>query len=335
MKDTIKWLAVSVLVLGVVFAVWLALFLTGHNIILTPEGDVPDMILTGEIGNFVGGIIGTAFSFAATLLVVVTLMEQNRQNQRNIFVQSYYEMLHVHANHVQQMTLRKTEREVFHGREVFSQLVKNYNNIYDSINRFAKNILEGGLRGQTDEKNQVEYLKDDNRRNSLIMRLTYGYFFYGSDYYRLRNPKLHIESEIEASIMSIGKGSQFYVDGNHVILGHYYRHMFQMIQYVIDTDCLSEQEKYIYTKQLRAQLDDEEQLLLYYNALSEVGVDWLKPNRKTEKISRREQLCPMSRFLMIKNIPASSKIKGIEPETLFSQDIEWYNQQDIHFFEQR
>lgn len=335
MRNLIKVLAFIVLASGVAFVVWLFVFLINHGIILTPEGKNPNMGLTGEIGDFVGGVVGTAFSFVATLFVIVTLMEQNRQNQRNIFVQSYYEMLNVHADHVRQMALHKSNNEMLRGREVFSQLIKYYDTIYDTIDRYVQNILNGGIQGKPFEKEQVEYLKDDFCRKSLVMRLTYGYFFYGSEFYRLRNYKDKIEKTIEETILSIGRSNQFYTEGNHVLLGHYYRHMFQMIQYVINTKCINEEERYTYAKQLRAQMDDDEQLLLYYDAMSDVGDEWLKTEKDADEIKQIKQLSPLTRFRMIKNIPASTTIKGIQPEEQFENTIKLFKTKKMGFFEQR
>lgn len=335
MRHLIKVLAYVVLVAGVAFVIWLFVFLIHHGIILTPDGETPDTGLTGEIGDFVGGVVGTAFSFVAILFVIVTLMEQNRQNQRNIFVQSYYEMLNVHANHVSQMTLHKSDNEIVCGREVFSLLIKHYDTIYDTIDRYVHNIINGGIQGEPLEKEQVAYLKDDIKRKSLVMRLAFGYFFYGSEYYRFRSYKDKIEKTIEDTILSIGKSNQFYTEGNHVILGHYYRHMFQMIQYVINADYLSEEERYTYAKQLRAQMDDDEQLLLYYDAMSDIGAEWLKTEKCADEITKIRQLSPLARFRMIKNIPASATIKGIQPEIYFNETIKMLKGKGIDFFEQR
>lgn len=333
-RSSVKYLAIAVLFLGIIFVVWYAVFLNNHYIILTPEGKSPDMGLTGQIGDFVGGVVGTAFSFAATLLVVVTLMEQNHQNKRNIFVQSYYEMLHVHADHVRQMAVHKKDTE-YRGREVFLELVKSYNKIYDNVDHYIQNIINGGFQGQDNEPIILTYLSDEQKRLKITMRLAYGYFFYGSDSYRLQNYNEDVERHIEECILSVSKKSQFYTKGHHVELGHYFRHMFQMIQYIINADYLSEQEKYTYAKQLRAQLDDDEQLLLYYDAMADVGHAWLAPSFEESKRKKLDKMCPMARFRMIKNIPAPTVIKGIDPAVQFNKEIEFYKDKSIDFFEQR
>lgn len=334
MRGTLRAIAITVLVLGAILAVWLLFFFPSHGIVMTPSGETPDMDLTGQIGDFVGGVVGTMFSFAATLLVVVTLQEQRRQNRRSLFVQSYYEMLHVHAEQVVQMKMHKQSQGEIQGREVFDQLIKHYNTVYDAIETYTQHILNGGL-GNKDADNLIAYLSNENHRKSFVMRLAYGYFFYGSESYHLPTTATTEEKAIEASIRAIGKSNQFFVEGCHQILGHYFRHMYQMMQYIINADCLNENERYIYAKQLRAQMDDDEQLLLYYNAMSDIGNSWIEYENRKEKLRKDAELCPLARFRMIKNIPASVDIKGIEPEAMFVHEIEYFKQRNKDFFEQR
>ena len=86
MKQTLRYtlwaIATIIFVIGIVFAVWVVFFLKEHYIV-TPKGINPDMSLSGDIGDFIGGVIGTIFSFVATTFVGLTLWEQGRQNARN------------------------------------------------------------------------------------------------------------------------------------------------------------------------------------------------------------------------------------------------------------
>lgn len=347
MKQAIRiffWtVAFLIFIIGIVFAIWVILFLKEHFII-TPKGIDPDMQLSGDVGDFIGGVIGTIFSFVATAFVALTLWEQGRQSDRNLFVQSYYEMLRVQVNHVEQLYLCNSGGDTHKGRSVFPQLIKHYNTIYDSITRFVQNILNGGLNGDSNESEIVSFLSDKNKRLSLIMRISYSFFFYGSDNYRPIEGTDDTEKKAEKAIIQIARDSQFYTQGHHVVLGHYYRHMFQMMYFVIHIGCLNEDERYTYAKQLRAQLDDNEQLLLYYNAMADVGKAWVTPpdgNRKIKQwlvqrfgITKAPQMCPIARFRMIRNIPASVAVRGIEPADMFREEIDYFAKKGTSFFEQ-
>jgi hypothetical protein len=61
-------------------------------------------------------------------------------------------------------------------------------------------------------------------------------------------------------------------EGHQSRLGHYYRHLYQMIQYV-DQQSL-DINKYEYVKTIRAQLSTHEQALLLVNSLTPIGQNW-------------------------------------------------------------
>lgn len=90
---------------------------------------------------------------------------------------------------------------------------------------------------------------------------------------------------------------------------------------------MDEDEKYVYAKQLRAQLNDDEQVLLYYNSLSDIGRAWIEGIGQ----KKRNKMCLMARFRMIKNIPYYKTIKGIQPEELFKKEIESYKVKNESF----
>lgn len=116
---------------------------------------------------------------------------------------------------------------------------------------------------------------------------------------------------------------------HNVLLGHYYRHMYQMLKLVESASFLDEKEKYRYAKQLRAQLNDDEQVLLYYNSLSDIGKDWIVDLGQ----KNRKKMCLIARFRMIKNIPYYKDIKGIQPQEFFVKEIMSYKKDNESFFE--
>ena len=105
--------------------------------------------------------------------------------------------------------------------------------------------------------------------------------------------------------------------------------MFQMLKLVENASFLNEKEKYGYAKQLRAQLNDDEQVLLYYNSLSDIGKDWIE-NLDQKK---RKKMCLIARFRMIKNIPYYKEIKGLQPQDLFKTEMIAYKKKNESFFE--
>lgn len=102
---------------------------------------------------------------------------------------------------------------------------------------------------------------------------------------------------------------------------------------------VDEKDKYEYVKILRTQLSDYEQVLLYYNSLTNVGKKWNEPNQtqvsSNKEYSWLENMAFIPRFRLIKNIPPSYKFVGITPEEVYKDEIKRYNQHNIKFFELR
>jgi len=80
-----KWLAYVVLGIGALIFV-IFLIISRCSGLEFAEKGYTDWNVTGGVGDFVGGVIGSLFTFASTLLVVETLNDQRKQKQaREIF----------------------------------------------------------------------------------------------------------------------------------------------------------------------------------------------------------------------------------------------------------
>lgn len=99
--------------------------------------------------------------------------------------------------------------------------------------------------------------------------------------------------------------------GHMTIFGHYYRHLYQTVSYVVkqDKDLISHTDKLDYLRTLRAQLTDHEQVLLYYNAIAEFGEEWIMNDYFTT-------------YKMIHNLPLPLANFGIKPQDKFATELE-------------
>lgn len=94
--------------------------------------------------------------------------------------------------------------------------------------------------------------------------------------------------------------------GHESRLGHYFRHLYQTVKYVVS----KEQEKIIthdearqYLRILRAQLSNAEQEMLYYNYICGFGANWDKLGDRGFQF--------LTKYRMIHNIPLS-RVKAVE-----------------------
>jgi hypothetical protein len=88
-----------------------------------------------------------------------------------------------------------------------------------------------------------------------------------------------------------------YYGGHQHRLGHYYRHLYQAYKTLDRSILISEETKYEYSKLLRAQLSTYEQILLFINSISSLGMKWQLILDKNEKNNFIEN------YHVIKNVP--------------------------------
>lgn len=105
-------------------------------------------------------------------------------------------------------------------------------------------------------------------------------------------------------------------------LGHYYRHLYQLMTFLdkYNEKTIPYKEKYIYSKIIRSQLSTYEQVLLYYNCLSPGGSKWIDEGL-------------MERYRPIKNIPPPLTDFAYKPDDKLKDIIERLKGQGISFFE--
>ncbi|RZK25279.1 MAG: hypothetical protein EOO43_05925 [Flavobacterium sp.] len=100
-----------------------------------------------------------------------------------------------------------------------------------------------------------------------------------------------------------------YYGGHQHRLGHYFRHLFQCVNYVNNQSRLSDKQKYFYVKTLRAQLSTYEQALLFVNSISFLGMRWeLNPSYQRSifsfiNTSRKRNNQLITKYNLIKNLP--------------------------------
>ena len=256
--------------------------------------------------------------------------KKSTRTQENVwrierFESRLYELLTIHRANVDEMNIA----DRFKGRKCFVQMFSEL--------RFCYKIFEGYL------KEASEDLQIANGYNKIdLMRLSYDVFFYGIDrnsekrfVKKLNSGELHLYNvvrpffdqlqdqvlktfedptcryhvhTIETPNYTDDSVIEFYYmpfDGHLNRLGHYYRHLFQMTEYV-KRQRFAEPTTYDYLKMVRAQLSSYEQLLLYYNALAWFDKEW------------RESF---TKYRLIKNLPLDLADFDKLPEVNFSTEI--------------
>jgi hypothetical protein len=272
-----------------------------------------DLNIIGQYGSFAGGFVGSIFSLAAFLLLFETLIQQQRLFHFQQFESNFFNLLNLHRQNLAELRKRipihgdKYEE----GRRVFIELRKDYGEILQIVRR-------------TDASLKIRLAPID------IANIAYLVLYYGvaetvfgkgqneTSVLREILSKLSYNEEfcdvlIEGCRECMDEANKYMkFNGNQSRLGHYYRHLLQVIRFVDHSKYLTTEQKRSYVDIVRAQLSNHEQLLLFYYAISVLGKNWItSPNL-------------IVKYELIKNIPLESGVTyGIKPKDYFQMSYEF------------
>ncbi|GJQ03930.1 putative phage abortive infection protein [Capnocytophaga canimorsus] len=277
---TINTILIVLSIICIVFSIFSPFIFTRSN-----ECGI-DFSKTGEIGDTIGGLTSPFIGVAAVFVTGLAFYIQYKANEEvkkqfefQKFESQFYEMLRLHKENVNEIEIETIDGKTIKGRNAFFEMKKDLENLLilsDEDNNSFKmnyNIFFWGFKEDrkpirytnvTDEESEaflVEFIKSMEKKEEPTNLAKY----------------MH-DGEIELSDGS-GKVSKLRIrklEGHHSYLGHYYRHLFLTVKFVVNQkeDLISEEEKLNYLRILRAQLSNYEQIMLFYNWLSGYGGDW-------------------------------------------------------------
>lgn len=258
-------------------------------------------------------------------LLYITLNRQREANQIAAFENNYFKYIDYHRENVNQLRYRdpKTvEQKYWKGNQVFTII---YYEIRDLLDEYVKNA-------------EFSTLNKEKRRK--ILNFLYLCVFYGAGEDGLASIRSMVpdHAEMFQRISFIGKRAKYeasdsdndgtpskYFSGHVRHLGQYYRNLYQAVRYVERQKFLTEDEKYNYITMLRAQMSVHEQLVFFFNALSELGAPWelehyqkATPQKKREKRKLYKKLL-ITKYDFIRNLLNSqgTTLQGIRISEFF------------------
>jgi hypothetical protein len=257
----------------------------------------------GQLGSFVGGYIGAIFALTGVVLLFSTLKSQRIAFALQNFENKYFELIKMHRDNVAEIELQGAS-----GRKVFVLLLRELRSALDVVREIAKT-----------HKQQLT--------KQALLTVAYYCLFYGVGPNSSRMLKMSLSDFNAAFIDAVEKElnrsetkaeyrkdrNLDYVpfEGHQSRLGHYYRHLYQMIRYV-DQQTLNI-DKYEYVKTIRAQLSTHEEALLLVNSLTPIGRNWWHENL-------------IVKYRLVQNIPSEffDTSTELDAKTLFAPGyFEW------------
>jgi len=220
----------------------------------------------GQFGAFVGGYVGTIFLLISVVLLYSTLKNQRIFSAQQNFENKYFELIKMHRDNVAEIEIRGTC-----GRRVFVLLLRELRCALEIVRTIAHDF---GQKLSPRDLLQVAYyclfygVGPNSSRMLKLSLFNFDRAFVDAVETRLNTPEVKEKARVERNLRYVP------FEGHQSRLGHYYRHLYQMVRFVDDQRL--EINKYEYVKTIRAQLSTHEQALLLINSLTPIGSNWWK-----------------------------------------------------------
>ena len=218
----------------------------------------------GQLGSFVGGYVGAIFALTSVVLIFVALKEQRISSAREAFENKYFELIKILRENISETDLQGTS-----GRRVFVLLVRELRCALEIVRRIAITRNQGLSAPERLEVGYYCLFYGVGPNSSRMLKMSLSRFdptFIEALEKELNSPETKRKIREERNLGYIP------FEGHQSRLGHYYRHLYQMVRYV-DQQTL-DIDKYEYMKTIRAQLSTHEQALLLVNSLTPIGRNW-------------------------------------------------------------
>lgn len=268
----------------------------------------------GNLGSFIGGIIGPIAALFSIILLVITFVHQKESFLKAQIETRVFELLKIHKQNVTDIRQQYQAKQKKSRVDYFEEAFFDFNRIFKRVQSLINSTPDFAEKFNRDKTIQIAYIicfygyhsKENlvTQNSSLQVLMAKGMEIVGHENCELlENLLLKMKTDF--------KGHQSY-------LSNYYRHYYQTVNYINDLNpkVISFCEKYAYVKTLRAQMNNFEQALFMLNSLTPLGSVWELKQPKNE-INKRL----ITKYNLIKNLP-EGMIKDI-PQKRYYPDVEY------------
>jgi hypothetical protein len=350
-KNTSR-LVVASLITSLIF-IFLLVFLLYES--LSQLNKIEDYSKLGPFGDYIGGLVNpliSVFAVVAAGFAFYAQYEANKQVQEQFkmqqFESQFFEMLSLHKENVNEMKIS--------GYDVSTSI--SYNS-EGAITDITKTQIEKTTDGRkvfvTMSKELIAcyelcelYNIHHNFDKQHLLELAYNIFFFGSASNISGHPSIDpvfvqmikdqlkiIRNNHKVSLGEInellglnGKTIKLHFKyapftGHESRLGHYYRHLYNTVKYVVQNEkdnLINYKQARNYLKILRSQMSNHEQLMLYYNIVIGYGQDWVNYEYVTK-------------YRMLHNLPVDKVKYAKNPRDFFKKYIEEIKNTEDPLFE--
>jgi hypothetical protein len=267
---------------------------------------------TGQIGDTVGGLMNPLIALSSVIVTGLAFYIQYKANllQRELFLQEQEEnkkqLQEQIDNQNRQIKVQKFESQFYemlklHRENVTEMKITGYDFEESKVFKKFEKVTEGRkvfVTMKTELECILALFSKDRKLNKEGFQKCYKLFFSGLEEFHKSFP----EEDILVGLLKEARESHEHPDpkkiknnqdrkefleyaklyfnykpfsGHSSRLGHYFRHLYLTVKSVANSEIITDyEERMQYLRILRAQLSNHEQILLFYNWLSEYGADW-------------------------------------------------------------
>lgn len=315
----------------------------------------------GTLGDLVGGTLNPVLGLFGIIvggLAFYAQYQANKQIQDQFAIQQFesqfFEMLRLHKENVNEMKIsgydynksisynKKTGEEIItrseverfvEGRKVFVSMVKElvacyeFCKLYDIANKYhSQDLLELSYRifffgsasslitSQNIDKEFIRMIKDQLK----LIRDQHKESVGGVNEFLTRDPEKQIKLHIKYTPFT----------GHENRLGHYYRHLYGIVKYVVNKEkegLFPYGKSREYLKIVRGQMANDEQLMLYYNYRIGFGGDWDYKGKSGNEY--------FTKYRVLHNLPIDKVRYAEPPRKHFEKFIELIKNDNDPMFE--
>lgn len=151
-----------------------------------------DYVVSGQFGDFIGGVVGTFFTLMGTLLIYLTFQGQTKENKRAAFESVFFELIKLHRENVTELQYRKHKNNdeiLYENRQVFRVIFQEFIECYREVRKFSNSNDVNDVNDVNDyvtpkyQRRLKEIIGAINPKISLIemarIDIAYSIIFYG------------------------------------------------------------------------------------------------------------------------------------------------------------
>lgn len=287
----------------------------------------------GEIGDTFGGLMSPFINLSAVIVTGLAFYMQYKANKLQVkifdteikstrrqfkkeqkiekkstefqqFESQFYEMLRLHKENVNEIEIKTHNLDILKGRLVFYEMKKELEILLAFLKEIRGKTLDEGLFVEAYELFFWGYNNEIKISTEPPSEANFEPDSEHIDLMHLKNRE-STENTSNADILIEHLDIPF-LRGHQAYLGHYYRHLFQTVKFVASKKFLTDTQKLNYLRILRAQLSNYEQIMLFYNWLSEYGSAWQDDTNNF-----------LTQYKMIHNL----WYREMPPEELFKKEL--------------